>query len=331
MATLIASKQIQGVVTASVIDGTLFVSGNIILTGSQFVTNGSISASAVTASQFFGKANTLDFDETGLFSGSSQVTLSSTTGFTAFSSSVASDISSAGGNQTLSFNTANKRLTISGGNNVDLSSLGGGGGGGSSIWTLDGSKYRVQTNLEVTGSFFATSLTGSLNYSNLTDVPTLISGSSQVLGGSGVVSGSVLRTLDGTDVVSGSVVRTLDGTDVVSGSAQITAFGFVSESSSIPAGTISGSKQISDFGFISSSHTDIAQLNQFTASIDTTIKTKLDADAVVSGSVVRTLDGTDVVSGSVLRTLDSTDVVSGSAQITAFGFISESSHFKQSW
>ena len=387
MATLISSKQIQGVVTASVIHGQLFVSGNIILTGSQFVTNGSISASAVTASQFYGKANTLNFDETGLvsgsvlrnldgtgvFSGSSQVTLSSTTGFTAFSSSVASDIGSAGGNQTLSFNTANKRLTISGGNNVDLSSLGGGGGGGSSIWTADGDKYRVSSNLEVTGSFFATSLTGSLNYSNLTNVPTLVSGSSQVLGGSGVVSGSVVttldgtgvvsgsvlrtldgtgvvsgsvlrtldgtgvvsgsvlrtldgtgvvsgsvvRTLDGTDVVSGSVVRTLDGTDVISGSAQITAFGFVSESSSVPAGTISGSKQISDFGFVSSSHTDIAQLNQFTASIDTTIKTKLDADAVVSGSVVKTLDGTGVVSGSVLRTLDGTNVISGSSQVNA--------------
>ena len=373
MATLISSKQIQGVVTASVIHGQLFVSGNIILTGSQFVTNGSISASAVTASQFYGKANTLNFDETGLvsgsvlrnldgtgvFSGSSQVTLSSTTGFTAFSSSVASDIGSAGGNQTLSFNTANKRLTISGGNNVDLSSLGGGGGGGSSIWTADGDKYRVSSNLEVTGSFLATSLTGSLNYSNLTNVPTLVSGSSQVLGGSGVVSGSVvttldgtgvvsgsvlrtldgtgvvsgsvlrtldgtgvvsgsvLRTLDGTNVVSGSVLRTLDGTDVISGSAQITAFGFVSESSSVPAGTISGSKQISDFGFISSSHTDIAQLNQFTASIDTTIKTKLDADAVVSGSVLRTLDGTGVVSGSVLRTLDGTGVVSGSSQVNA--------------
>ena len=373
MATLISAKQIQGVVTASVIDGTLFVSGNIILTGSQFVTNGSISASAVTASQFYGKANTLNFDETGLvsgsvlrnldgtgvFSGSSQVTLSSTTGFTAFSSSVASDIGSAGGNQTLSFNTANKRLTISGGNNVDLSSLGGGGGGGSSIWTADGDKYRVSSNLEVTGSFFATSLTGSLNYSNLTNVPTLVSGSSQVLGGSGVVSGSVvatldgtgvvsgsvvrtldgtgvvsgsvlrtldgtgvvsgsvLRTLDGTNVVSGSVLRTLDGTDVISGSAQITAFGFVSESSSTPAGTISGSKQISDFGFISSSHTDIAQLNQFTASIDTTIKTKLDADVVVSGSVLRTLDGTGVVSGSVLRTLDGTNVISGSSQVNA--------------
>ena len=373
MATLISSKQIQGVVTASVIHGQLFVSGNIILTGSQFVTNGSISASAVTASQFYGKANTLNFDETGLvsgsvlrnldgtgvFSGSSQVTLSSTTGFTAFSSSVASDIGSAGGNQTLSFNTANKRLTISGGNNVDLSSLGGGGGGGSSIWTADGDKYRVSSNLEVTGSFLATSLTGSLNYSNLTNVPTLVSGSSQVLGGSGVVSGSVLttldgtgvvsgsvlrtldgtgvvsgsvlrtldgtgvvsgsvlRTLDGTNVVSGSVLRTLDGTDVISGSAQITAFGFVSESSSVPAGTISGSKQISDFGFISSSHTDIAQLNQFTASIDTTIKTKLDADAVVSGSVLRTLDGTGVVSGSVLRTLDGTNVISGSSQVNA--------------
>ena len=44
MATLISSKQIQGVVTASVIHGQLFVSGNIILTGSQFVTNGSILA-----------------------------------------------------------------------------------------------------------------------------------------------------------------------------------------------------------------------------------------------------------------------------------------------
>ena len=135
--------------------------------------------------------------------------------------------------------------------------------------------------------------------------------------GTGVVSGSVVRTLDGTNVVSGSVLRTLDGTDVISGSAQITAFGFVSESSSVPAGTISGSKQISDFGFISSSHTDIAQLNQFTASIDTTIKTKLDADAVVSGSVLRTLDGTGVVSGSVLRTLDGTGVVSGSSQVNA--------------
>ena len=74
--------------------------------------------------------------------------------------------------------------------------------------------------------------------------------------GTGVVSGSVLRTLDGTNVVSGSVLRTLDGTDVITVQTN-NAFGFVSESSSVITGTISGSKQISDFGFISSSHTDI--------------------------------------------------------------------------
>ena len=56
------------------------------------------------------------------------------------------------------------------------------------------------------------------------------------------------------------------GRSVVSSSAQITAFGFISSSTSIPIGTISSSTQISDFGFISSSHTDITSLNSFTSS-----------------------------------------------------------------
>ena len=62
-----------------------------------------------------------------------------------------------------------------------------------------------------------------LNYNNFTNVPSgLVSGSSQITDGSGIVSGSVLRTLDGTGVISGSVLRTLDGTGVFSGSSQIT-------------------------------------------------------------------------------------------------------------
>ena len=48
MPTLISSKQIQGVVTTPVIHGQLFVSGNIILTGPQFVTNGSIAHGSFT-------------------------------------------------------------------------------------------------------------------------------------------------------------------------------------------------------------------------------------------------------------------------------------------
>ena len=88
--------------------------------------------------KYYGDGSQLSFDGTGLVSGSSQVTISSTSGFTTFSSSIATSIAGITDtdNQTLSFNQVNKRLTISDGNTVDLSSLGGGGGGGgSSIWS----------------------------------------------------------------------------------------------------------------------------------------------------------------------------------------------------
>ena len=65
MATLIASKQISGVVTASVINGEFLVSGSSILTGSMFVT-GAISASEVSASSFLGSGTNLTFGGTGI-------------------------------------------------------------------------------------------------------------------------------------------------------------------------------------------------------------------------------------------------------------------------
>jgi hypothetical protein len=84
----------------------------------------------------------------------------------------------------------------------------------------------------------------------------LVSGSSQVLGGSGVVSGSYETTgrgiisgssqltssYDSRYILSGSVSAVPSGT--ISGSSQITAFGFVSSSTVIPNGTISGSSQL---------------------------------------------------------------------------------------
>jgi hypothetical protein len=74
--------------------------------------------------------------------------------------------------QTLSFNSVNNNLAISSGNSVDLSSLAGdGGGSGSSIWTTGSDFYFVNANLQVTGSFHATSLTGSIDYSNLENAP----------------------------------------------------------------------------------------------------------------------------------------------------------------
>ena len=58
------------------------------------------------------------------------------------------------------------------------------------------------------------------------------------------------------------------GRSVISSSAQITAFGFISSSVTIPTGTISSSAQITSFGFISQS-VDIISLNSFTSSQQT--------------------------------------------------------------
>jgi hypothetical protein len=120
--------------------------------------------------------------------------------------------------QTLSFNSVNNNLTISDGNSVDLSSLaGGGGGGGSSIWSTGSDYYYVSSNLQVTGSFkvsqnvIADSITGSLDYSNLENVPGgLISGSSQI---ESEISGAFSSTSssiasDIADIISGTQIVT---------------------------------------------------------------------------------------------------------------------------
>ena len=366
MATLIQSKQIQGVVTASVITGDFAVNaGSVNLSGASGV-SGSFSGS------FIGDGSGL----TGI-------------------------------HQNLDFNSVSKILTISSGNSVDLSSLGGGGGGGgSSIWTTGSDFYKVSSDLQVTGSFSATSLTGSIDYSNLTNLPSgifsgsliagnnititsgsgnititssgggsvpagtvsgseqitfsgisnipsgLLSSSAQLTDGSNIVSGSVLRTLDGTGVVSGSVLRTLDGTDVVSGSVIRTfdGTGILSGSktdiSSLNTYTSSADSRLSSIeaatGSYLTSETDSQTLSisgdQLTISTGNTVTiptgsslpsgvisgsaqltTEFDTryintsgDGIISGSVLRTLDGTGVISGSVLRTLDGTGVISGS-------------------
>ena len=171
-------------------------------------------------------------------------------------------------------------------------------------------------SLSTTGSITATSLSGSLNYTYLTNTPTLVSGSSQVIGilsslntytgsndtlnstqnsrltsiesatgsyetiGRNIVSGSsqLTSSYDTRYVISGSITQTTwdniaskpDGivssssqltssydtrytisgsvqplpSNLISSSAQITAFGFVSGSSTIPTGTVSGSSQL---------------------------------------------------------------------------------------
>ena len=111
----------------------------------------------------------------------------------------------------------------------------------------------ISSSAQIAGLGYLTSETDSQTLTYVGDTLTISNGNSVTIPtGSnlpdGIVSGSVLRTLDGTNVVSGSVLRTLDGTTVLSGSK-----------TEIPVGTISGSAQIAALGYITS-ETDSQQL-----------------------------------------------------------------------
>jgi hypothetical protein len=318
---------------------------------------GATGVSGSFSGSFIGDGSQLTFLGTGIVSGSEQITISQTTGFTAFSSSIATSIAGITDtdNQTLSFNQVSKRLTISDGNTVDLSSLGGGGGGGSSIWSTGSSYYYVSSDLQVTGSFHATSLTGSIAYSNLTNVPSglvssstqvlsylpngtvsgseqitfsglsgkpsgLVSSSAQITDGSGIVSGSVLRTLDGTGVFSGSLVA---GTNVtinqvgdnfeISSSGESTPAGTISSSaqviSSLPSGTVSGSTQITDgSGIFSGSLVAGTNITINQSGNDFIISSSASGDSIPAGTISS--------SAQVIDSLPS-GVVSGSSQLTS--------------
>jgi len=316
MATLIQSKQIQGVITASVIQGDFTVGGggSVNLSEASGV-SGSFSGSYQgDGSGLVGISYSNLTNLPTIFSGSSQVDITQTNGFTAFSSSIATSLSSVDtDDQTLSFNQASKQLTIGDGNSVDLSSLGGGGGGGSSIWTVSGGIYKVSAQLEVTGSITSTSFTGSIDYSNLTNVPSLISGSAQLF-----------TDLDSRYELSGAGGGDVTHLNTFTSSIQSEVDAISSTTSSYltqtPAGTISGSSQV-DFdvltggkGILSGSRTDIGSLNTFSSSI----QTELDVLSAATSSYLTSVGYTDITSipsgivSSSVQILGGTGILSGS-------------------
>ena len=222
--------------------------------------------------------------------------------------------------------------------NINLQNIPSGLVSGSVLRTLDGTGV-------LSGSIVDQLPSGVISGSS--QLPSgLVSSSVQITDGSGIVSGSVLRTLDGTTVLSGSIVDQLPS-GIISGST-FTSFSSSVDSrldtlenatdntgsdtqslsisgdqltisdgntvtiptgsgGSVPAGTISGSAQITAFGFTSGSHTDIPS---GTISSSEQVISSLPS-GVISGSTQIT-DGSGLISGSVLRTLDGTGVVSGS-------------------
>ena len=266
--------------------------------------------------------------------------------------------------QTLDFNSVNNVLTILDGNSVDLTSLaggGGGGGGGSSIWLTGSDFYYVDADLQVTGSFrldgsitasdgiIATTLSGALDYSDLVNVPSLLSSSTQVVDSlpSGLVSGSSQIQYSGLSGIPSGFISSSDqvlgGTGIVSSSQQVQAFGVPTSSDAYTGSydiryalSSSVATQFSDFdarinsvetagvplGTVSSSAQTIANLptgtasgsEQFTASYDSRYLNVLGDNVVSSSQQVIDHLPTGVVSGSI-QVLGGSNIISSSAQL----------------
>ena len=168
----------------------------------------------------------------------------------------------------------------------------------------------------VDGKVNASSLTGSINFNNLTNVPTLISGSSQIditgTTGYSTFSSSISTSIGS---LSSSVATTTSGLSSSIGSLS-SSIGSLSSSVSTSIGSLSSSfatttldlkNRVDSIEGITGS---ISSLNSFTSSINTTIKSKLDSDGVISGSSQIIYSGlTGIPSG----------IVSGSSQISYTG------------
>ena len=130
---------------------------------------------------------------------------------------------------------------------------------------------RVNSKSEITGSLIVTNgITGSINFNNLTNVPTLVSGSSQI-----DITGTT-----GYSTFSSSISTSI-------GSLSSSVATTTNDLSSSIATTTLGTKNRVDSIEIST-----GSLNTFTGSINTTIKSKLDSESVISGSVQILITGT---------------------------------------
>ena len=160
---------------------------------------------------------------------------------------------------------------------------------------------QVSGSLTTIGTSTATSFNGTINATN-----GVISGSSQILGGSGLVSGSSQVTLQSTTGFTAydTALATITGSLITSASA---------------SKTTNDSQDVSITNLNSATASlliETANLESFTSSINTTIKSKLDADGVISGSSQITAGSTTNFATDVKTRLNAETVVSGSSQVT---------------
>jgi hypothetical protein len=148
---------------------------------------------------------------------------------------------------------------------------------------------RVNSKTEITGSLIVTNgITGSIDYANITNKPTLVSGSSQVIitgtTGYSTFSSSIDSSING---LSSSVATTTSNLS--------SSIGAVSSSISSSIGNLSSSIATTTDNVedrVGNLEVSTGSLNSFTSSINTTIKNKLNTESVISGSVQVTISDT---------------------------------------
>ena len=119
MATLIQSKQIEGIVTASVINGEFLVSGSLIVTGSNYIL-GSVTASAISSS-FSGDGSGItgitysQIENTPIFVGGNNITITSSSNVITVHAQLDGT-----GSDAQSLTIDGDQLTILGGNTITI-------------------------------------------------------------------------------------------------------------------------------------------------------------------------------------------------------------------
>ena len=326
MATLIQSKQVQGVVTASVIEGDFAVNA------------GSVNLAAASG-------------VTGSFSGSYVGDGSGLQGID-YSQIINTPVFLPGNN-----------ITITSGSNIITitSTASGGGGSNESLNSFTASYYTDSASFDSRIVGISASGSGADWNTNLQNIPNgIISGSIQILGGTDIISSSAqisslgFLTSSHTDISSlndytasndlrltnlESTTSSLDTRITqlsdTTGSYETIGRGIISSSEQFPSGIVSSSVQIlGGTGILSGSHSDLSSLNTYTSSTDErlsnieaatgsyltsdsdsqTLSISGDQLTISSGNVVTIPTGSSAVEGTI----------SGSQQITDLGFISSS-------
>ena len=325
MATLIQSKQIQGVVTASVIEGDFAVNA------------GSVNLAAASG-------------VTGSFSGSFVGDGSGIQGID-YSQIINTPVFLPGNNITIT----------SGSNIITITSTASGGGSNESLNSFTASYYTDSSSFDSRIVGISASGSGADWNTNLQNIPNgIISGSIQILGGTDIISSSAqisslgFLTSSHTDISSlndytasndlrltnlESTTSSLDTRITqlsdTTGSYETIGRGIISSSEQFPSGIVSSSVQIlGGTGILSGSHSDLSSLNTYTSSTDErlsnieaatgsyltsetdsqTLSISGDQLTISSGNVVTIPTGSSAVEGTI----------SGSQQISDLGFISSS-------